>query len=131
MQERCLEILQADCYHTGGISQMRNIAALAETYMVPLAPHCTATNLGIVASIHSIAATAMFLIHEFYPNNRGFNPGMARIDWQVDKDGYVALSQGTGLCVEMDERTLDEEAKKPQSYKWPGMTLKDGSVADY
>ena len=26
---------------------------------------------------------------------------------------------------------LDEEAKKPQSYKWPGMKLKDGSVADY
>jgi len=26
---------------------------------------------------------------------------------------------------------LAEESKKPQSYKWPTMKLKDGSIADY
>jgi galactonate dehydratase len=132
LQERCLDILQPDCCHTGGISQMRKIAALAETYMTPLAPHCTASNLGISASIHAIAATALFLIHEFYPTNFGFNPkGVATMDWQVDKEGYVALPEGVGLGVEMDEKVLDEAAKKPQSYKWPGAKLKDGSIADY
>ena len=132
LQERCLDILQPDCCHTGGISQMRKIAALAETYMTPLAPHCTASNLGISASIHAIAATALFLIHEFYPTNFGFNPkGIATMEWQVDKEGYVALPQGPGLGVEMDEKVLDEAAKKPQTYKWPGAKLKDGSIADY
>lgn len=132
LQERCLDILQPDCCHTGGISQMRKIAALAETYMTPLAPHCTASSLGISASIHAIAATALFLIHEFYPTNFGFNPkGIATIDWQVDKEGYVALPQGPGLGVDMVEKILDEEAKKPQTYKWPGAKLKDGSIADY
>jgi galactonate dehydratase len=132
LQERCIDILQPDCCHTGGISQMRKIAALAETYMVPLAPHCTASNLGISASIHATAATPLFLIHEFYPTNMGFNPrGIAVMDWQVDKDGYVALPKGVGLGVEMDAKVLDEEAKKPQTYKWPGAKLKDGSIADY
>ena len=132
LQERCIDILQPDCCHTGGISQMRKIAALAETYMVPLAPHCTASNLGISASIHATAATPLFLIHEFYPTNMGFNPrGIATIDWQVDKDGYVALPKGVGLGVDMVEKILDEEAKKPQTYKWPGAKLKDGSIADY
>ena len=132
LQERCIDILQPDCCHTGGISQMRKIAALAETYMVPLAPHCTASNLGISASIHATAATPLFLIHEFYPTNMGFNPrGIAMIDWSVDKDGYVALPKGVGLGVEMDAKILDAEAKKPQTYKWPLATLKDGSIADY
>ncbi len=132
LQERCIDILQPDCCHTGGISQMRKIAALAEAYMVPLAPHCTASNLGISASIHATAATPLFLIHEFYPNNMGFNPrGIAMMDWTVDKDGYVALPKGVGLGVQMDEKILDEEAKKPQTYKWPGTKLKDGSIADY
>ncbi len=132
LTERCIDILQPDCCHTGGISQMRKIAALAETFMVPLAPHCTASNLGISASIHATAATALFLIHEFYPNNFGFNPkGIAVIDWKVDKDGYVALPEGVGLGVEMDERVVAEEAKKPQKYKWPDVKMKDGSVADY
>jgi len=132
LQERCIDILQPDCCHTGGISQMRKIAALAEAYMVPLAPHCTASNLGISASIHATAATPLFLIHEFYPTNMGFNPrGIAMMDWSVDKDGYVALPKGVGLGVQMAEKILDEEAKKPQTYKWPGAKLKDGSIADY
>ncbi len=38
----------------------------------------------------------------------------------VDKDGYVGLPPGPGLGVEIDEKLLDEEAKKPQTYKWPG-----------
>ena len=53
------------------------------------------------------------------------------MEWQVDKEGYVALPQGPGLGVEMDEKVLDEAAKKPQTYKWPGAKLKDGSIADY
>lgn len=31
----------------------------------------------------------------------------------------------------VDEKKLEEEAKKPQTYKWPGAKLKDGSVSDY
>ena len=74
LHERCLDILQPDCCHTGGISQMRKIAALAEAYQVPLAPHCTASHLGIAASLHVVASIPLFLIHEFYPGNQGFNP---------------------------------------------------------
>jgi galactonate dehydratase len=132
LQERCLDILQPDCCHTGGISQVRKIAALAEAYHVPLAPHCTASNLGIAASIHAIAAVPLFLIHEFYPDNQGFNPkNIARVDWQMDKDGYIALPPGPGLGVEIDEAKLIEESAKPQSYRWPGRTLPDGSISDY
>jgi galactonate dehydratase len=132
LQERCLDILQPDCCHTGGISQVRKIATLAEAFNVPLAPHCTASNLGIAASMHAIAAVPNFLIHEFYPDNGGFNPKrIARVDWQVDKDGYAALPPGPGLGVEIDEKRLDEEAAKPQTYKWPSRTLPDGSIADY
>ncbi len=132
LQNRCLDVLQPDCCHTGGITSMKKIATLAEAYHVPLAPHCTASNLGISASLHVVTAIPMLLIHEFYPDNRGFNPlGMGKVDWKVDAEGYVGLPQGPGLGVEIDEKTLEAEAKKPQSYKWPGRTLKDGSIADY
>ena len=46
LQERCIDILQPDCGHTGGITQMKKIATLAEAYFVPLAPHCTCTRAG-------------------------------------------------------------------------------------
>jgi galactonate dehydratase len=54
-----------------------------------------------------------------------------RINWEVDKDGYAALPTGVGLGVDVDEAALEEAAKKPQTYKWPGQKLKDGSIADY
>jgi galactonate dehydratase len=132
LRHGCLDILQPDCCHTGGISQMKKIAFLAETYFVPLAPHCTASYLGISASLHVVASIPLFLIHEFYPDNHGFNPkGIGRVDWKVDADGYVGLPQGPGLGVEIDEKLLETESKKPQTYRWPGRRLADGSVSDY
>jgi galactonate dehydratase len=132
LQHGCLDILQPDCCHTGGITSMKKIAALAEAFSVPLAPHCTASNLGIAASLHVAASVPLFLIHEFYPDNGGFNaPGVTRVEWKVDADGYVALPGGPGLGVEVDEKKLLEASKKPQSYRWPGSKMRDGSVADY
>lgn len=132
LEKRCIDILQPDCCHTGGITSMKKIAVLAETYFVPLAPHCTANYLGIAASMHVVATIPFFLIHEFYPDNGGFQSGkILRMNFKLDDDGYVSLPEGPGLGVEVDEALLLEEAKKPQTYKWPGAKLKDGSVADY
>ena len=132
LQQRCLDILQPDCCHGGGITSMKKVAVLAEAYHVPIAPHCTAGFLGISASLHVAASVPFFLIHEFYPDNPGFNrQGITRMDWKLDKDGYIGLPPGPGLGVEVDEKRLEEEAKRPQTYRWPGARLRDGSIADY
>ena len=52
-------------------------------------------------------------------------------EYAYDAEGYIGLPPGPGLGVEVDEKLLVEEASKPQTYKWPGQKLKDGSVADY
>lgn len=132
LHERCLDILQPDCCHGGGITPMKKVAVMAEGYHVPIAPHCTAGFLGISASLHTAASVPFFLIHEFYPDNQGFNPkGAFQMAYQLDKEGYIGLPPGPGLGVEVNEKVLEEEAKKPQKYRWPGAKLKDGSIADY
>ena len=132
LHNHCLDVLQPDCCHTGGITSMKKIATLAEAYHTPLAPHCTASYLGIAASLHVAASIPFFLIHEFYPDNAGFNPrGVTRMAWKLDNDGYISLPPGPGLGVEVVEKRLEEEAKRPQQYRWPGARLRDGSVADY
>ena len=47
----------------------------------------------------------------------------------LDKDGYIGLPPGRAWR-EVDEKKLEEEAKKPQT-QVAAATLKDGSVADY
>ena len=114
------------------ISPDEKIATLAEAYHVPLAPHCTATFLGIAASLHVVSSVPFLLIHEFYPQNAGFNvPGLTKMEFALDEDGYIGLPPGPGLGVEVNEKLLEQEASKPQTYKWPGAKLKDGSIADY
>jgi len=128
LQERCIDVLQPDCAHTGGITQMRKIAALAEAYFVPFAPHCVTTDLGVAASFHASAAIPFFLIHEYYPN---ITPeGLMKRSWKVE-DGYSTLPEGPGLGVEIDEKAL--AAYKPKNeWKWPDRgRLKDGSISDY
>jgi galactonate dehydratase len=132
LQERCIDILQPDCAHTGGISQMKKIATLAEAYFVPLAPHCTCSELGLTASLHASFAVPFLLIHEAYLDGHLMPPGVARKNWEVDEQGFASLPQGPGLGVEVDESKFDAVNADPKRvFKWPTPTLPDGAVRDY
>jgi len=132
LENRCIDILQPDCGHTGGISQMRKIATLCETYFVPIAPHNTCSQLGLSASFHATAAAALFLIHEAYLDGHIMPDGVAKPSFEIDKDGNASLPQGPGLGVEMDEAMMAKVAADPKrKYKWPSPKAPDGSVIDY
>ena len=132
LQERCIDILQPDCGHTGGITQLKKIATLAEAYFVPLAPHCTMSELGLSASLHATATVPLFLIHEGYLDGHLMPAGVARKHWDVDADGYASLPEGPGLGVEIDEAALEKVNADPaRVYKWPIADNPDGSVRDY
>ena len=132
LQERCIDILQPDVGHTGGISQIKKIATLAEAYHVPLAPHCTQSELGLTASLHAVAGIPNFLIQEGYIDGHIMPPGVALKNWTQDKDGYASLPQGPGLGVEIDETAILAVNQDPKrQYKWPRPKSPDGSIVDY
>jgi len=133
LQERCIDVLQPDVAHTGGITQMKKIATIAEAYMVPLAPHCTTSPLGASASLHVAAAIPLLLIHETAMNAIAWGEQFMRKSWTVDKDGYASIPGGPGLGVDIDEKRMEKVAKDPKTarFQWPKITLRDGSVADY
>jgi galactonate dehydratase len=133
LQHMAIDILQSDVGHTGGISQLKKIATLAEAYFVPMAPHNTCSELGLTASLHVSASIPLFLIQEGYIDGHIMPPGVARKHWEIDKDGYASLPQGPGLGVEMDEAMMAKVAADPKrKYKWPTVTYPtDGSIRDY
>jgi galactonate dehydratase len=133
LQHQAIDILQSDVGHTGGISQLKKIATLAEAYFVPMAPHNTCSELGLTASLHVSASIPLFLIQEGYIDGHIMPPGVARKNWEIDKDGYASLPQGPGLGVDMDEGQMAKVAADPKrKFKWPVVTYPDdGSVRDY
>lgn len=132
LKERAIDVLQPDCAHTGGITQIRKIATLAETFFVPLAPHCTCSELGASASVHAAFAVPLFLIHECYLDGHIMPPGVARKSFELDKDGNALLPEGPGLGVEIDESMFAKVNADPgRKFHWPTPRQPDGSVTDY
>ena len=129
LHERCIDVLQPDVGHTGGISQMKKIATLAEAYFVPLAPHCGSTLLGMTASLHATASIPLFLIHE---GGKGHDPfGVVKKKWTVDEKGYCTIPEGPGLGITIDQAKVEKIAAQPKKYRWPRSKYPDGSVSDY
>src|SRR4029078_1885348 len=132
LQNGCIDILQPDVGHCGGISQMKKIATLAEAYHVPLAPHNTCSELGLSASLHVSASIPMFLIQEGYLDGHLMPAGVARKSFTVDAEGYATLPQGPGLGVEIDESPFAAVNADPRRrFRWPTPKQPDGSVTDY
>jgi galactonate dehydratase len=132
LQERAIDILQPDVGHTGGITQMKKIATLAEAYFVPLAPHNTLSQLGVSASFHAVASIPLFLIHEAYLDGHIMPHGVANPSFTVTPDGYATLPQGPGLGVEINEAEMAKAAADPQyKWRWPVPVAPDGAVRDY
>ena len=130
LEAQVIDILQPDCGHGGGITQMKKVAALAEAHHVPIAPHCTMSYLGLTASLHVAASVPFFLIHEGYKNQ--MPEGVAHKTWEMDDEGFVSLPEGPGLGVEIDEQKAVEVGADPtRQFSWPDHRLKDGAVADY
>lgn len=133
LTNNCIDILQPDVGHTGGITQLKKIATLAETFHVPLAPHNTCSQLGLSASLHVSASIPLFLIQEGYIDGHIMPHGVANVTWTIDREGYASLPEGPGLGVEMNEKEMEKVAKDPRRrFKWPVVTYpQDGSVRDY
>ena len=125
-----VDIVQPDCGYTGGISQMKKIATLAEAYTCPLAPHCTQSYLGMTASFQVAAAVPHLLIHESYDSE--LFAKFLKPSWKKDA-GYVVMGDAPGLGIEVDEGEMRRIGSDPNyRYRWRGpRLLDDGSVTDY
>ena len=65
LEAGAVDILQPDISHIGGISEMKRIAAMAETYDVAIAPHCPLAAVALAANVQVMASTANFAIRRW------------------------------------------------------------------
>ena len=127
LEASCVDILQPDVCHVGGISELRRIAAMAEAYDVPIAPHCPLGPIALAACLQVDAATPNFAIQEMslgiHYNADGFDlktylksPEV----WDVVDGGYVRVMEGPGLGIEIDEGFVRRASKDAKPWVSPG-----------
>lgn len=94
-------VVMADLCWTGGLTEGRKIAAMAETYHRPFAPHDCIGPVGFAAAVHMSFSQPNTLIQE---SVRAFYSGWYKeLVTQVPRieDGYVYPMEGHGLGLEL------------------------------
>jgi galactonate dehydratase len=107
LESGAADILMPDLIKTGGILEMKKIAALADTYYVPIAPHNMMGPVATMANVHFCACVPNFTILEYQ---------MGDVPWRddlLDKplslvDGHLELPTDAGLGVRLNHAQVDK-----------------------
>jgi L-alanine-DL-glutamate epimerase-like enolase superfamily enzyme len=110
MDKRCYDIIQPNCTMSEGISQIKKIAAIADTYGCICNPHAWIPGLGVMQSMHLVASIPNFT-HLEYP----YDPpvivpstfqGILTEFFEVEEDGYITLPEKPGFGYDLDEEKI-------------------------
>ncbi len=136
LQDGYVDIIQPDLSHAAGITECRKIASMAEAYDVALAPHCPLGPIALAACLQVDAVSHNAFIQE---QSLGihYNKSNDILDYLVNKDvfkyedGAVAIPDGPGLGVEIDEDYVMSRSDEGHRWRNPVWRHRDGSVAEW
>jgi galactonate dehydratase len=131
-----VDIIQPDLSHAGGISECRRIAAMAEAHDVAVAPHCPLGPLALAACLQLAGCTPNVVLQEMslgihYNQGHDLLTFVRNPDVLTPVDGYLAIPQGPGLGVEIDEAAVRAADKDRHRWRNPVWRSPDGSFAEW
>jgi len=127
LEKQAAAIVQPDICHAGGISEVRKIAAMAETYYAAVAPHNPLGPISLAASLQVDACTPNFLCQEQVTLGEGYLKQPFK-----QKNGYIDLPTAPGLGIELDEEALTTTMADDGSWQVPHLFHKDdGSFGEW
>jgi galactonate dehydratase len=128
LKDGLIDVAQPDVCHAGGITELRKIASLCDTFGVAMAPHNPLGPVATMVNVHLALTTTNFLIQEVM---------RADVPWRQEvfsgvpdiEDGHILPPVGIGIGIEINET---EAAKHPFVAVMPVQWFhNDGSVADW
>jgi len=100
-----------------GISQIRKMAALAETYYVAVAPHHNGGPVATTTALHLAASLPNFFIQQIplplAEADRRMRSELAGVSVERVTDGFAGLPTGTGLGITVNEDALEKYKERP------------------
>jgi len=111
LREGIVDVLRPDLARTG-ISRIRQIATLAETYYVAVAPHHDGGPVATAAALHLAASLPNFFIQQIpwraAEADRRMRAELVSQPVETVRDGFAELPQGAGLGIEVNEKALEK-----------------------
>ena len=135
-------LLQPDITHCGGITELKAIATIAESFYAGMLPHAKEGIVGAVASMHVAASIPNLVAHELpslqaAPKDKVERSYLGKSYIKkplVMDEGHIIVKKnfgGPGLGIELDDNLVENERNVPE-WEFPEMWDSfDGSVLDH
>lgn len=101
LEARALDVVMPDVKWMGGISQVRLLGAMAETFGAAVSPHNASGPVATAASVHAALAMSNFIILEYAWGVPSWRSALARGTERIEA-GHFPLPTEPGLGVAID-----------------------------
>lgn len=115
LREEAIDILRPDI-SLNGISQIRQMAAIAESYYTAVAPYHNGGPVSSAAALQLAASLPNFFIQQIpFPQAEQDRKMRAEIAGDVEtiKDGFAVLPRAPGLGITVNEKALETYKERP------------------
>jgi len=128
LQNGLIDVAQPDVCHAGGISELRRIASLCDTFGVTMAPHNPLGPIATMVNVHLGLSMSNFLIQEVMRSDVSWR-GDVFIGVPEIKNGFIYPPSAPGIGVDIDEvEALKHPFESVNPVQWFN---EDGSTADW
>ena len=101
-ETRAADYIQPDISHAGGIMELKKIAAAADSYYIPFAPHNPSGPVANAATLQLAACCPNFSILEIMYSDVPWRADVTDEDLRYE-DGCIYIPDKPGLGIEIDE----------------------------
>jgi galactonate dehydratase len=107
LEQKLAEYIMPDIIRTGGISEIKKIASMAEAYFVPISPHDATGPITLIAGAHAMLSTPNFFRLEIAYSELEVYQKIMDPPFDV-AHGYMSLSDRPGLGHELRAEYLSQ-----------------------
>ena len=106
LEKQAVDIIMPDVQKCGGLAEAKKIADLAHTYYIPIAPHCQASPIGMMAACHAMATVPNFLVQEWHwghPAERLTRWKQYVQEGDIIQKGHITVPDRPGIGLTLNE----------------------------
>lgn len=118
------DYIQPDISHAGGISELKKIAAVAESRYIPFAPHNPSGPVANAATLQLAASCPNFSILEIMYSDVDYRCDITN-EQLLYHDGFIKIPDKAGLGIEINEKECLNHPYKPHTLRHYTSALTD------
>ena len=115
-ERKAADYIQPDLSHAGGIMECKKLAAIAESFYIPFAPHNPSGPVANAATLQLAACTPNFCILEIMYSDVDYRKKITN-ESLIYSDGRIQIPQRPGLGLELNEEECARHPYQPHTLR--------------